>query len=146
MIYVNALGPALPFTGLKRSVIGNCTILAPPKQMQLIMQGVEYLRTLDPEMFQKLTAEREYVFWYHKQRYMRCKEYFSIPDNFLLWGKEGIVTCFVQSIMSSSLEESPFKKSLVTRRQVLQQVFEWVRKHSLPPELVKQYQEFAENA
>ena len=140
------LGPALPLTGFKRFVVGTCTILAPPKQMQAIMQGVEYLRTLDSEMFQRLTTERRYVFWYNKQHHMRCKEYFSVPDNYFLWGKEGVVTCFVQSIMTSSLEESPFKKSPVTRRQVQQQVFEWVKKNSFQPELVKQYQAFAEEA
>ena len=141
---IKLLVPALPLTGYKRSVEGTCTIFAPPKQMKEIMHGIEYLRTLDPEMFQRLTTKQRYVFLYSKKRHMRCKEYFSFPDNYLLWGKEGVVTCFVQSITSSSLEESPFKKSPVTRRQVQQQVFEWVKKHSFQPELVKQYQEFAE--
>jgi hypothetical protein len=138
------LGSALPLTGCNRFSVGTCTILAPPKQMESILQSIEYLRTLDPEMFQRLTTERRYIFWYTKRRYMRCKEYFSLSDNFLLWGKEGVVTCFVQSIIGSPLEDSPFKKSPVTRHQVLQQVSEWLRRHAFQPELVKQYEEFVE--
>lgn len=138
-----ALGPALPLTGFKRTIVGTCTILAPPKQMETIMQGIAYLRTLDPEMFQRLTTKQRYVFWYTKHRYMRCYEYFALSNNFLLWGNEGIVTCFVQSIMASSLEQSPFSKSTATRLQVQQQVFEWLKGHSFASELVNQYREFA---
>jgi hypothetical protein len=144
------LMPSLRLIGYKRSVTGTCIILAPPKQMRIILQGLTYLRTLDPEMFQRLTTERQYVFWFEKNRYSRCREFFTITDNFLLWGNEGVVTCFVQSVMDSPLEKaSPFKKrklTVITRRQIQQQVFEWLKKHSFSPELTEQYKTWAEHS
>jgi hypothetical protein len=139
------LSPLLRLFGCKRTIVGTCVILAPPKQMLIILQGIEYLRTLDSEMYQRLTAERRYVFWYNTAgRYLRILDIFSITDSFLLWGKEGVVTCFVQSVIGSALEQSPFKRSKITDRQARQQLFEWLSKHSFSPELVKHYQEFAE--
>ena len=144
------LTPSLMFTGYKRSVTGTCIILAPHKQMQIILQGLTYLQALDPEMFQKLTTGRRYVFWFHKNHYSRCREYFTITDNFLLWGNEGVATCFVQSVMDSSLEKtSPFKKrkaAEITRHQIQQQVFEWLNKHCFSPELTEQYKTWAEHS
>lgn len=136
--------------GFKRSIIGKCIIFAPPKQMQVIMDGVTYLQTLDPNMFMRLTAERRYVFWYYK-RDLQCREIFSICDNFILWGKEGVVTFFVQCILDYNLKLLPLDKTLGTReasaarrRQIQQLLFEWLNKQSFNPELVRQYQEFAE--
>ena len=141
----------LRLKGYKRSVFGACTILAPPKEMQIILQGITYLQTLDPEMFQRLTAEHRYMFLYHPQKYLRFRRIFSITDNFLLWGNEGIATCFVQSILDFTLWVLPSERSLIksnqvaaTRQEIQRQVFEWVKKHSFRPELVKQYEKLAE--
>ena len=131
------------FDGYQKSAIGTCVILAPPNQMKVILQGIEYLRTIDSEMYQRLTAERRYVFCYKKGNYGRMEHIYFMPETFLLWGKEGVVTCFVQTIIGSAIEQSPFKKSTMTRHQVQQQVFEWLSNRSFSPELVKQYQEFA---
>jgi len=147
-----ALPPVMYSTGFKRSVIGKCIIFAPPKQMQVILGGVTYLQTLDHKMFLRLTAERRYVFWYHKSLCLQCKEIFSISDNFILWGKEGVITCFVQCIFEFTSKSLPLEKTLdknheatvAKRRQIQQLVFEWLNKHSFAPELVKQYQESLE--
>jgi hypothetical protein len=145
---------AMPITlrlgGLKQFAVGKCIILAPPEQMQTIMQGITYLQTIDREMFLRLTAEHRYIFWYHPKRFMECREIFSINDNYLQWGKEGVVACFLQAIMDFNLKHLPLERSVfkkqvavVDRREIQQQVFEFVKKHSFPPELVAFYQEEA---
>jgi hypothetical protein len=138
--------------GYKRSVFGTCTILAPPKQMQIILQAITYLQKLDPEIFLCLTAKHRYIFWYHPGKYIQCRRVFSISDNFLFWGNEGVTTCFVQSILHFTLWTLPSERGLITNREaaaihqeIQRQVFEWVKKHSFQPELVKQYEQFAEN-
>jgi hypothetical protein len=135
----------MPFTlrlgGYKRSVVGTCTILAPQKQMQVILHGLTYLQALDSEMFQRLTVEQRYVFWYHKSRYLRCFEFFTITDNFLSWGDEGVAACFVQSILSLPLRK-PFLNEdvVITRSQAQQQFSEWLKKHSISPNFSQHYQ------
>jgi hypothetical protein len=139
---------AMPLTlrlvGYKRAVVGTCTILAPQEKMQLILQGLTYLQTLDSGMFQRLTAKRRYVFWYYPNRYLRCFELFTITDNFLSWGSEGVVACFVQSVLALTLKKPfPFKKfgaKVLTRSHVQQQVIEWLEGHSFSPAFTKHYQ------
>lgn len=142
------LAPSLRFIGYKRSTVGVCTILAPMEHMETILYGLEYLQSIDPQMFQMLTAAHRYVFWYHKNRYLRCREFFTITDNFLSWGKEGVITCFVQSVTDSQLI-NPYvlnerKTITITRQQIQQCVFEWLTKHSFPPELIEQYKEMTD--
>ncbi len=145
---------SLRLYGYKETIVGSCTILAPAKQMETILVGIEYLRTLDPEMFQRLTVENRYLFWYHPKRFLQSRDIFTITDNFLLWGKEGIAICFVQSVLDFNLKYLPSKRTsarncemvVVARREIQRQVFEWTTKHSFPPELVKQYRVFAEDA
>lgn len=140
--------------GYKRSTIGKCVILAPPKQMQIILEGAKFLEAIDPSMFQQVTAERRYVFWYHPTRFVSCREIFTVTDNFLLWGKEGVAICFVQSVLDFTWIRLPFEKALTwcrentiaAHREVQQQVFKWISDHSFPAELLKQYKEISKEA
>jgi hypothetical protein len=136
----------LRLVGQERLVIGKCIILAPSKQMQIILQGITDLQTLDREMFLRLTAERRYIFWYHPKKYVHCREVFTITENFLLWGKEGVITCFVQAVLDFNLQYLPWERSMVEHRgevadrhDIQQQVFEFLKKNSFSPELVEQY-------
>jgi hypothetical protein len=137
--------------GYKCTIVGKCVILAPPKQMQAILDGVKFLQTLDPEVFQGLTAKRRYVFWYHPTRFLQCQEIFTITDNFLLWGKEGVAIYFVQSLFEFTLIFQPFleaptwsrDRTVAARREVHQRIFKWASEHSFPNELVKQYEDMA---
>jgi hypothetical protein len=143
----------LRLTGHKQSSMGTCTFLAPPKQMQIILEGVTYLQTLDPIYFLSLTAEHRYIFWYcPKMRDFECANVFGVTDNFMCWGKEGVVVCFVQCVLAFNLwhlkrsQVKNRKMSAEVRCDIQKQVFEFVKRHSFPPELVKQYQEYAEDS
>jgi hypothetical protein len=140
----------LRLNGYRRSVFGTCTILAPPREMQIIQQGITYLQTIDQEMFLRLTGERRYIFWYHPKHFVECREIFTINENYLNWGKEGVIACFVQAIMDFNMKHLPLDRSLfkkhvavVDRHDIQQQVFEFVKKHSFPPELVDFYRKEA---
>ena len=135
----------------KRSRLGKGLILAPPKQLQEILEGASYLQQLDPEMFRRLTAERGFYFFYsgegHKYTQMRGIIIF-MPDQYLRWGKEGIATFFVKTILDFNLKFLPMEKALDrsressanANREIRIRIVEWLQKHSFPPELIKQYQ------
>jgi hypothetical protein len=115
--------------------------------MQIIQQGITYLQMLDPEMFLRLTAEHRYIFWYHPKKFVECREIFTVNENYLQWGKEGVVACFVQAIMDFNLEHLAWERGLfknrgvaAERHKIQQQVFEFAKKHSFPQELVVFYQ------
>ncbi len=135
----------LRLAGQKRSVVGQCIIWAPPKQMQIILEGIAHLQTIDREMFLRLTAKRRYVFWYQAKQFIECREIFTIPENYLQWGKEGVIACFVQAIMDFNLKYLPLKKGVevTNRREIQKHLFEFVNKHSFSPELVDFYRKEA---
>jgi hypothetical protein len=133
--------------GYKRAVFGKCTIIAPAEKIQSIIDGIHYLETLDPQMFQRLTHEQEYVFWYHQKRFLSCENFYSITDNFLLWGKEGIAIFFVQSILDFNLRYLPSRAFSArnhtaksnTVKEVQRKLFDWIQEHHFPAELADQY-------
>ena len=94
------IGPFLVVTGAyKRSAVGSCIIFAPPKQMQIILEGVAFLQDIDPEMFRRLTVGRKYILSYHKTRRLKTLEFNTITDDGLRHGKEGVVICLLQIIL-----------------------------------------------
>jgi hypothetical protein len=137
--------------GVKVIHVGKCTIMAPEKQMQIILAGVQFLQTVDLEMFRQLTAEYKFIFWYHPKHYLDYRDIFSITDKFLLWGKEGVAICFVQSILGFTLMELPSSKAsivdhrtaLATRCDAKKRLASWISKHPFPAELVSHYQNIA---
>jgi hypothetical protein len=144
--------------GYKRADVGTCTIVAPPKQIKIILEGIEFLRTIDPSIFRRLTAEHRYIFVYVSKPVARfqCRDIFSIDDACLSWGKEGICICLVQSILAFNLMYLPVESSLVVgnrgreafeaRREIQQQLLKWMAGHSFSPVLVKHYEELAKAA
>ena len=134
--------------------MGKCAIWAPPKQLHAILEGVKFLQAIDPEMFRRLTTARRYVVWYDPKHSLSCRDVFSITDNFLHWGREGVATCLVQNILDFTLLRLPFEKMLglerenivAARREVLQRLLKWVSEHSFSEELVKQYEEMVKDS
>jgi hypothetical protein len=136
--------------GYKRSVVGKCVILAPSLQMQTIIEGISFLEKIDLDMFKRLTTDRKYFFWYHKQRRVGALDVYSITDHYLCHGKEGVVICLVQSVLDRAMIESltgfstqPGDRT-VKNKERRQQLFEFIKKHLFSPQLVKQYQKLAE--
>jgi hypothetical protein len=130
------LAPSLISAKYERYVEGTCVILAPPGPLSTIKEGLHALRALDPTIFQELTVKRRFIFWYHASKYLNAREVFTITDNFLRWGANGVIACFVQAVFDTS-------SCAQTRNQMQQCVFNHLKKYSLPPELLKQYEVFA---
>jgi hypothetical protein len=139
----------LILAGWKRSVIGTCTILVPEKQRETILNGIAYLRTLDPEMYRLLTVEHKYVISYHPKRFLQICSVVFISDNFLLWGKEGVAVFLVQCVFGFTIDYPSWKNTVSrgvrnrTRREIQLRLFEWISKQPFSPELINQYREFA---
>ncbi len=140
----------LGVTGYKRSVVGTCTILAPPKQMQIILEGITFLRDIDPEMFKRLTTERKYVLSYHAKHRTSFEEFHTITNNGMLHGKEGVAISLVQIILFRTAKDSLGQfgvdrlEEMAARRVYKKQIFEFVKKHSFAPHLIEHYQRLAE--
>lgn len=117
--------------------------------MTIILSGIEFLKEIDSTMFQRLTVERRYTFWYYPSRMLQCYDIFNITDNFLCWGKEGVAICFVQCIFELTLGyprrtknmKANHEVSLAIRRDIQQQILSWMVEHAFPAELLKQYEE-----
>jgi hypothetical protein len=142
------------FGGCKKSRIGACTILAPPMQMLQILEGTRLLQTIDAEMFQRLTVERRYMLWYHPKYCGHCREIFSITDNFLNRGSEGVSVFCVQCVLEMTLESDAiagskywtYKDALKLRNKIQHAVFDWAKSHRMSPELVMEYAEIRDMA
>jgi hypothetical protein len=146
MLFVSLFG----IGGYKRSIVGTCVILAPPKQTEAILEGIAYLRDIDSEMFKRLTAERKYVLWYHKESRKGAYEIYSITDRYLVNGKEGVVISLVQSVLDRDMKDSvgrlrvkPYDAT-AELRDGRRQILEFMKRHSFSPELVAQYQKLAD--
>jgi hypothetical protein len=138
--------------GAEQSIVGNCIIIAPAKQMKIILEGVEYMRHIDPGMFQNLTVHHRFLFWYHKSHFIQCRDVFTITDNYLLWGKEGVVIAFVQSILEYTIGYLSWEKSIfenhqaksMRRHKIQQRLFEWMIQQQFSSELIEMYRKFAQ--
>jgi hypothetical protein len=149
---------ALPFcrlAGYRRSRVGTCTFFAPAKQMQVILEGIALLRTLDPAMFQRLTAERRYWFLYDpKGKYMHAADFFMITKSFLNWGKEGVAIYFVQCILDFHLIFLPQLRNLhwnaanrsAARSEIQRQLLDWIKRYSFPAQLVGHYERLTQKS
>jgi hypothetical protein len=135
----------------KLAYFGKFAILVPADKFKRILEGVEYLRAIDPAMFSRLTTERKYLCCYNKTQ-KQNQEFFTITDKHLAWGKEGVVVGLIDAILEFDLVESPARQGLmakhsqrlVARFQVENGLYLWLEKHSFHPSLVKRYQTWAE--
>jgi|SRR5579862_428063 len=146
------LVPVLRLGGYKQSRVGSCTVLAPVDKMGVILEGITLLKTLDLAMYHRVTDERPYIVWYNeKARYIQYREYFTITDNYVSWGKEGVAVFFVQLILDFDVKYLPTntavtmdaEQTLEARYRIQRQVLEWLKPRSFPMEMVRQYEKFA---
>jgi hypothetical protein len=142
------LKSASRISGYRCATIGNCDILAPLNKLPSILQGFVYLQNIDPEMYERLIAKNQFVFCYEKKlpfrfkKPFRFREIYTITDNDLSWGNEGVAVRLVQSVLRNALSTNFVKGSeeyLAASLKLHQQIFEWARNHSLPSELVEHY-------
>ncbi len=127
--------------------------MAPPKQLQIFMEGLEFLRTIDPGMFQRLTGDNCLYFVYSQKRTGNFDRFFCINDAFLSWGQEGVAIYFAQAVLDFSLMCLPAKMTrietrttrIITRCEIQKQLLNWIyqHSHSFDAALVKHYEEIA---
>ena len=136
----------------KRSIVGTCIIFAPPKQMQTILQGIAFLKEVDLAMYERLTVERKYILTYQKKRRTHLDEFYSVTDDILTAGNEGVAIGLVQIILFrdevNSLGQFGIdpSKEMAARLKFKQQILEFVKKHSFPVRFIEFYQRRAEMA
>ena len=98
-------GPGLFLTGCRKIRIGTCTIIAPLNKIPLIQQGFIYLKTIDLEMYERLTTEKPFTFIYIKRlplsqkRSKPIREIDFITDDFMNYGNEGVAVYLLQRFL-----------------------------------------------
>ena len=147
------IGPGLFLTRYRRVTMGAYVIVAPLNKMPLILQGFVYLQTIDMEMYQRLVKNRICLCYIQKlplssKQQKPLQEIYTITDNYLKWGNEGIAVCLVQTVLWHEFRTRLSKDSkghLAASFILKQQLYEWIKGHSFSPELVKQYQKALED-
>ncbi len=137
----------------QKSVNGKCIILAPPKQMEVFIEGLAFLQEIDSNMFHRLTDDNHFFFVYVKNRTGSFDRFFCINDAFLSWGQEGVAIYFAQAVLDFSLMCLPAKMTrietrttrIITRCEIQKQLLNWIyqHSHSFDAALVKHYEEIA---
>lgn len=151
LIYLSArlALPALRLNGYCRERFGKCSIWAPPEKLDQLRKGVEYPRTADLFLFERLTSQRRILFMYHKDRHARCGNLFTICDEFMLWREVGVASRIVGALLLLDEEENEalWDRNAGKRagRRVVEKTYDWMSKHSLPQGLVEQYRARAED-
>lgn len=129
--------------GYQKVSVGKMIILAPTNKLPLILEGVAYLKAVDPRMFQRLTVEHNFVCFYRK-KFTRARDHFTVTEFHLRKGEEEVAANFAKAVLvfniidlklGFSLKKDP-KEILTARVEIAQQYYTWLTEHSFPASLV----------
>ena len=142
------VSPVMRLSGYSPLKCGNCTIWSPKGRVQSILEGVEYLKKHDEQMFSRLTNGRRLIFYYSDNAWQPALNLFPLHETFIKWGAEGIAAFFVQSLLmhAASQSDNPYRindEKRATVRAVPQKVLEWMLKHSVRGDFIDAYREVA---
>jgi len=120
--------------------------MVPARRLNVINCGLAYLKQIDPNMYEAVAERRGLIIWYFRGPCLRCGRAFSIPENLLLWGNEGVALFLAQTIIRWDTEHLPFKDAVTAtsaRRLTMQRLGAWISRQNFTPELVRQYEDLA---
>ena len=83
----------------RRVYVGECRIMVPARGLNVINCGLAYLKQIEPNMYEAVAERRGLIIWYFRGPCLRCGRAFSIPENLLLWGNEGVALFLAQTII-----------------------------------------------
>jgi hypothetical protein len=148
---VCVLFPAVAIiSGGQRLKFGTSVFWIPRQNAQVMRDGVELLRTRDPEMFSRLTSKQRLIIYYSPELSKKSSHrLFLMHKKFIEMGAEG-VACFVaQSLMIAAAVRRINQNRLDERENaalklISRNMAEWLSKHSFSPWLISPYQKIVE--
>ncbi len=139
-------------TGGQRLKFGTSVFWIPKEKVQMVRDGVELLRSRDPEMFSRLTSSQQLIIWYFKgQKFSRMSSHrlFFMHSKFVDMGPEGVACFIVQSLMVAAAVRRVNQHRLDDReksalKSVSRNMTDWLSKHGFQPGLIGAYQKVVE--
>jgi hypothetical protein len=139
--------PYLWIWGFRRMKRGTSTIWTPNNKKQAIVDGIELLRTRDPDMYLRLTEKQHlWIFYSGKGRATNALGYiFGLNQRYIDLGNEGVAAFLVQSLLLS--EACPSLNQFKTtpgERAVMRKTLDWMCEHSFRHEMINSYRKVVE--
>ena len=134
--------------GLRRMKCGTSVIWLPPDKKQALLNGLEFLRSCDPQMFSRLTEKQHLKIYYignSSKKVINALGYvFGLSERYFQFGDQGIAMFLVQSLLLS--ESDPFLNQFKGEhdRYLLRRVLEWMSQHSFRPGVINSYRKVVE--
>jgi hypothetical protein len=141
---------AAVISGGQRLKFGSSVFWIPRQNAQVVRDGVELLRTRDPDMFSRLTSKQRLIIYYSPEISKKpSHRLFLMHKQFIEMGAEG-VACFVaQSLMIAAAVRRANQNRLDEQEKaalklISRNMAEWLSEHSFQPSLVSAYQNVVE--
>jgi hypothetical protein len=134
--------PVLWLSGYQSVAIGTSVVWITKNKKKAILDGIEFLRICDPEIYLRIT-QRQHFFVFYSHNMMVTNAFGRIcglHKQYIKLGVEGIAVFFVQSLFL--LEASPSINQLKysePSQAALRKVLEWMGQHSFRPGLINAY-------
>jgi hypothetical protein len=130
--------------GYRKLTFGSSIVWTPENRRESIIDGFDFLQSTDKKMFNCITAEGRFVFFYTAGK---CSNfggrYYGLEEQFVGWGREGIAVFLVQSILMReavpTMNKVNLKQGAPALRLVAPRVVEWMRAHSFRADFIEGY-------
>jgi hypothetical protein len=152
VLFFLIIGPVVWLSGGQRLRFGTSVIWIPKKEAQIIIEGVELLRSRDPEMFIRLTTKQRLIIYYTQDASVIKKassRVFALHSKFVELGPECVACIIAQSLMLAAAAPHINQCRLndqerAALKSVSRNMVEWLSKHSFHPGLISPYQKIVE--
>jgi len=135
--------------GYRKLTFGSSVVWTPENRREMIIEGFDFLRGLDLKMYSCITGKGHFVFFYTAGKYSSFGgRYYGLEEQVVRWGREGVASFLVQSILMfeavPTVGKVDFKSRNSALRLVAPQVVQWMRDHSIRADFIESYRSATE--
>ncbi len=133
--------------GFRRLQFGKCCFIGPKPFLEQIKAAVHRLADEDQIIWDSIRSQ-PFLFWYHRSGLTdnRIANAFTIPEGFLAWGAEGLISRIIYCYFLTSRlgrDELPGSELHLQHNQVMTRTREWLIQHEYPQDLQKPFERIA---
>jgi hypothetical protein len=153
VLFFLIIGPLVTWvSGGQRLRFGTSVFWMPKQKAQVIRDGVELLRSRDPEMFSRLTSKQRLIIYYTEDSSVSKKadsRVFGMHKRFIELGPEAVACFIAQSLMLAAATPrlNQCRRSAqecAALKSVSRNMADWLSKHSFNSGLIIPYQRIVE--
>jgi hypothetical protein len=140
---------AVWLSGYKRIKCETSSIWAPKNKQQIILNGIECLRSRDAEMYLNFTKKRLFIYYSHQLNTRDAWRNFGLQERYIELGAEGVASFIVQKLFISDVRPSISRSKLDDRelaalKMAPRKAMEWMQQHSFDQRLINSYRKVVE--